>query len=221
MVAIGIMALLVTNSLSTNPVWILLSLLIAAALAFFHYSNVQRLKQRAAAHDHFVEAGREFKALDHCVNCCRPHASASFRVMPRIYGRGPLIPLIDSRFRHPYFFRYCPACARPIRRRRLAGTIILAFVFAILGVWMIDILLMIAFPEGHAPDGVQMIAVLGLLVGTFVCLPLAMAGQLLHRSAPGVWILDNGEPKVIIHFTNQVYRNHFVEFNGGEGPAQT
>ena len=84
------------------------------------------------------------------------------------------------------------------------------------------LVLVFFFPKGHrAPDFLWLIGYAGLAGGTIVGLPAALAGQRLHRYAPGVSVVNDGGGTIVFHFTSRVYRDHFAAMNAvvSEPPA--
>jgi len=199
----------------TNPLWIALAAAVVSLLLLFAKDFIRNRKAIRAG-DYAVETQRIVNVPEHCVNCLSAHATVPIRVMPHVPpGYGPIVPLIDPRFRTRFTFRYCDRCAASIRSRRLVGTVLLTIAFAIVGVTLLaELILVFFFPKGHrAPDVLWLIAYAGLASGMLIGLPASIAGQQLHRYAPGVSIVNGGGPTIVFHFTSRVYRDHFAEMN--------
>jgi hypothetical protein len=131
---------------------------------------------------------------------------------------------IDRRFRRRFTFQCCLECARPIRRRRRLGRIVMSAGY-LLGIHVLFSFVLCIFVAGLYRSAESIVPQYHLawlvdlsiwnyeiLAGTF----LVAFGFWMTLYSPYVTLLDTGGPKVFFWFRNQHYRDAFAELNGEE-----
>lgn len=180
-------------------------------------------KERAAKHDHVAEVDRDVAIPDHCVACGRPHPTALLEAMHLFIGVSAIDKTTRPELKLKYRFRYCAACARPVKRRRAFGRALMIagglFFLHMVSLFVVGL----SLPTGYLWDVrktrpllVAFFSVTSLLVDIAFGGALVLTGYIVSKYSPNVKIVDYGEETIFFSFTNQVFRNHFAELNGGE-----
>ena len=192
------------------------------ALLFWSYDD--RFRKRAKTHDHVAEIGRELDPLipPRCLGCGSHHAAHPVKVRKYIHGVSPITVAIDPSFKRRFTFQCCLDCARPIRRRRRLGRILMTIGY----LFCIHIALSIvvaATARGSYQAAQQILPYLRLgwlfdvgtwpfemIAGTF----LVGLGFWMTLYSPYVTVLDTGSPTIFFWFRNQHFRDAFAALNG-------
>jgi hypothetical protein len=171
-------------------------------------------ERRAKSRDHVAEVDRDVAIPEHCVSCGRPHAPIRLEALHLFIGVSPLEKIVNADMKRKYLFHYCPACARPVVRRRNQGKAMIAIgglFFVHLALFFIAAMVL---PRGTFFNTGFLTSVNMLLVDMIGGSALMMAGWLITKYSPNVRIVDRGTDTIYFRFTNQVFRNHFAELNG-------
>jgi hypothetical protein len=195
---------------------------IAAVITVVLNSYLSTLREQAHARNHVVETGRDVLIPDHCVQCGRPHARETLRITPKFLGVGPLRQVSDPTIHRDYPFRFCGDCARPIRRHRLSGQLLMALgALFLLHIGVVFLLMLTPFWEviRNLPDDSPLLPLFGItawMVDIIAATVFGLWGLFTYRYSPAVKIVDGGAGTIFFRFSNQVFRNHFAELNGVE-----
>jgi hypothetical protein len=202
----------------------LFGLVFGLGFALLIWSYDDRFRKRAKTHDHVAEIGRDLDPAipPRCLGCGSHHASHPVTVRRYLHGVSPMTVAMNPSFKRRFTFHCCLDCARPIRRRRRFGRMIMAtgYVFGI----HIALSLIVAVSAQGSYDAAAKILPhfrLGwlfdvatwpfeMIAGTF----LVGLGFWMTLYSPYVTVLDTGGPNIFFWFRHQHFRDAFAELNG-------
>ena len=173
--------------------------------------------------EHAIEAARDFAVPRRCAHCGSPHAAHRLPVTTTFRGVSPLVQVLDrKRYRPAFEFHYCLGCARPIRRRRIIGKVILGIGLAILTQMAIFFFVLPlsdtyqtwerAWLARHHIDPMSLLDLLvwDLVGGTFVI----AIGWWMTRYSPAVQVVDRGGETLALRFRSRIFRDELAALNG-------
>jgi hypothetical protein len=192
------------------------------ALLFWRYDD--RFRKRAKTHDHVAEIGRDLNPAipPRCLGCGSHHASHPVKVRRYIHGVSSITIAMDPSFKRRFTFGCCLDCARPIRRRRRLGRLIMAAGY-LLGIHIALSIAVAASFRGSYRAAAEILPQLRLgwlfdvttwpfemIAGTF----LVGLGFWMTLYSPYVTVLDTGGRTIFFWFRNQHFRDAFAALNG-------
>ncbi|HEV7426297.1 MAG TPA: hypothetical protein VGQ46_08005 [Thermoanaerobaculia bacterium] len=193
------------------------------------WSYDDRFRKRAKTHDHVAEVGRnaEIAIPPRCLGCGSHHASHPVEIRRYLHGVSPITQAMDPSYKRRFTFHCCLDCARPIRRRRRLGRMIMAAGY-LLGIHVLFSFVLSTFVDNFYRSMTAILPRFGLgwlvdlriwsyeiLGGTF----LVALGFWMTLYSPYVTVLDTGGRSILFWFRNQHYRDAFAELNGEEVAA--
>lgn len=185
--------------------------LIAALVSAYYIADYRR---RAASRDHVYECTNDFAVPTRCLNCASPDAPFTFVVASVLsFAAWNHRKLYGTRRR--FQFHFCLACARPMRRRKHRGTVMIVLALVLPPAWILSSILAPRWVWTHVPWQGGDVFWLMFTVTLLLSAPIfIVAGIRLQDTSPSVVILDTGEGTLLFRFRSQMSRNYFAELNG-------